>query len=513
MYSKYREENKRIAKNTIYMTIRLIVMVLIGLYTSRVVLEILGVKDYGTYNVVAGFVTMFSMFTNFFVSSCQRFISYALGKGNTMVLKNVFSTIQIITLIVAILLLVIILPLTNLFIEDLLVIPNERWGAARFVFLCSVVTMSISVIAQPYIALITAHERINFFSIMSIVEYVLKLFAILSLKYIDYGWDNLKVYSSMLVIIAIVVRVSYSMYSKYNFEESKFQYIFDKQLFKKILNFSFWTGCGSLGGIIKDQSGNILLNIFYGVTLNAAKGVAQQVQSIFNQIGNNLMTSISPQITKSYAAGDINRSISLTLLLAKVQGYALAAFSIPLILETDYILDLWLKNPPLYASSFVRWTLILCILQAVSNAYGPLYLAVGKLKKLQMITLFINITIIPTIYVVYKLGARPIAVLYCSIFYQLVIMILSYSNLSSYIKFPLFKFYYDVVLKLIIIICITYFASILIIQIKLTPSFGRFIFITLYSMFIFSFLTYLFGINTYERNKIKLMFTRLKNKK
>ena len=495
-------------KNSIAMTIRLVVMVLIGLYTSRVVLDILGVVDYGTYNVVAGFVTMFYMFINFFVSSCQRFISYALRKSDPKLLKNVFSTIQIVTIVGAVLLLAIALPLTDFLIEDLLVIPDARWSAARFVFICSVMTMALTVIAQPYIALIIAHEKIGFYSIICIVEYLVKLLGIMSMQYIDYKCDNLKLYALMLLVVAVVVRITYSVYSKHKFEESRFQYIFDKNLLRKVFSFSFWIGCGTVGGIIKDQSGNILLNLFYGVSLNAAKGVAQQIQGVFNQIGNNLTIPISPQITKSYAAGDVNRSVSLTLLLAKVQGYILTAFAIPIILEADFILNLWLKNPPEHASLFVRWTLVLCILQAVSNAYGPLYLAVGRLKKLQILTFCINITLIPVLYITYHFGAPPIAVLYCMTLYQLMIMVLSYWNLSTYVKFPLVKFYLDVAVRLIFIAVITFLLGTFLVHINNEPTFGRLIIDTIITVAMFCSMTYFFGLNVHEREEIKVIYKK-----
>lgn len=509
---KYQEDNKRIFKNTVFMTIRLILMMFIGLYTSRIILEVLGVEDYGTYNVVAGFVIMFSIFTSFFISSCQRFLSYSIGKKDMQKLNNTFSTIQLITIMGAILLLIITLPLTNIFIEKLLVIPEERWSAARFVFICSVFTLALTVIAQPYIALITAHEQIKFFSFISIIEYILKLFAILSLKYVEFCVDNLKLYAIMLIVIALIIRISTGLYCRKHFAESSFRFIVDKSLLKKVFAFSFWTGIGSFGGIIKDQSGNVLLNIFYGVALNAAKGVSQQVLGIINQLGMNLTIPISPQITKSYAAGDIHRSIALTLLLAKIQGYVLGFFSVPLMLETDYILTLWLKNPPEYASQFVRWSLVLCVLQAVSNAYGPLYLAVGRLKKLQITTFFVNITIIPVLYIIYKMGAPAVSVLYCSILYQIITMVLFYLNLSTYVDFPVRKFYFDVVFKLAVIFIVTLFIGFFIIQIEGEVSFGRVFINVIFSMSIFGLLAYLFGMNHSEKANVHDFIIKFKCK-
>ena len=504
------QNNKRIAKNTLLLYFRMLFMMAVNLYTSRVILVTLGVEDYGIYNVVGGAVTMFSFINSAMTGSTQRFITFALGRGEEKELSKVFSMSVIIHGIISLVIILLAETIGLWFFYHKMIIPIERMDAAFWVFQFAVLTAVVMIMSVPYNAVIIAHEKMGAFAYISVLEVILKLIIVYVL--VVFHYDKLKLYVVLTFIIQIFVCLVYSTYCKKHFRESHFVWTRDKKLFSRMLLFAGWTMNGNLAVMGYTQGLNLLLNMFFNPVVNAARGLAVQVQLAVSNFCRNFQMALNPQITKSYAAGDIHRSIALTLLLAKIQGYVLGFFSVPLMLETDYILTLWLKNPPEYASQFVRWSLVLCVLQAVSNAYGPLYLAVGRLKKLQITTFFVNITIIPVLYIIYKMGAPAVSVLYCSILYQIITMVLSYLNLSTYVDFPVRKFYFDVVFKLAVIFIVTLFIGFFIIQIEGEVSFGRVFINVIFSMSIFGLLAYLFGMNHSEKANVHDFIIKFKCK-
>ena len=274
------ENNKTIAKNTIYLYLRLVFSVLVGLYTSRVVLRTLGAEDYGIYNLVGGFVTLLSVFSFSISGTCQLFLVYELGGGDKKKLSDTFCTIKILLLFFAVIFFVFAGIVGPWAIHSFLNIPVERIDVAVVVFFCSLVVFCMQLLAVPYTSLVIAHEKMGFYSMMSIIETALKLLVVLSISFIN--WDKLIYYALTLALISVVVRVVYNVYCRVNYAESKFYWRYDKSISRKITSFTLWVGTGAFAGLLKDQGGGIIINLFFGVLLNAACGIANQVKSFIN---------------------------------------------------------------------------------------------------------------------------------------------------------------------------------------------------------------------------------------
>lgn len=398
-------DNTRIAKNTIFLYFRMILLMLVSLYTSRVVLSTLGIEDYGIYNVVGGFIGMFA-FLNGAMSGCtQRFITIALGKGNIDNLKKIFSTCVITHGMIALLVFVLAETVGLWFVLEKLVIPVERMTAAMVVYQCSVVSTMMMIMSFPYNADIIAHERMSAFAYISIFE----VFANLGVVYILHlnFMDNLALYGILLLCVKISVILVYRIYCKSHFIESRFRWLFDPSLFKEMLSFTGWNLWGGIAGTLMGQGINILLNLFFGPAVNAARGLAVQVQSAVQMFATNFQTALNPQMMKTYAAGDMRSMHMLLFRSAKFTFMLLLCLMLPLMLEVDTVLVLWLKKVPEYTNIFVCLMLCISMVDAVSNPFMTASAATGKVKIYQSVVGAILLSIVPIAYITLKLGAAP----------------------------------------------------------------------------------------------------------
>lgn len=445
--------NKQIAKNTIYLYIRLIFSVLVGLITSRVVLQTLGVENYGIYNLVGGFVSLLSVFTFSIGGTCQRFIVYELGRNDKNKLSDMFCTISVMLLVFSAIFLIFASVFGIWIIDTYLNIPKERISAANIVYICSLCTFCFQLIAIPYTSLVIAHEKMDFYAIMSIFESVAKLVIALAISYVS--WDKLVYYALSLALMSLSVRIIYSFYCNKKFEESKFHWIFKKDVFKEIVTFTFWVSIGSFAGILKDQGGAIIINLFFGVVLNAACGIANQVRGVINQLSSSLGLAISPQITKSYSSGQVDRSIRLTFLLAKAQTLMMLLVALPIFFETPRLLNLWLGEVPDYTIVFVRAILLLSIAQALETSHGPLFLAIGRVKKFEVVVSVFTLLVLPLTYVCYKLELHPVSYYIVCIFFEIILFFYCYSFLIKAASFPFGDFFKEIVLRIIVAVVIT----------------------------------------------------------
>lgn len=491
--------NKRIAKNTVYLYVRLLVSLVIGLYTSRVILEVLGVEDYGVYNIVGGFVAMLSILTNTIRSAAQRFITYALGQGDPERLSNTLSTFVALYLIVAAIVLIIGEIVGNLFLDKILVLPATRIDAAFFVFHCSLIVFVINLIAIPYNACVIAHERMNFFAVISIVESVMKL-SIALLLYKS-TFDKLKTYAVLLSVLSLIILLSYFIYCRINFIEAKGRLCIKKPIFKEVFSYSAWVIIGSSSSVIKEQGVNIILNNFKGVAINAAKGVSMQVEHVVSMFASNIGTAISPQITKSYASGNVDRAIRLTFLMAKVQGILLIYLCLPLIVEAEYVLTLWLKEVPEHAVLFTKWVLILCVARTFNGSVVPLNLATGKVKYVQIAGGGIMLLNLPLSYLVLKLGADPVSTVIVGVIIEFIVMIVVSLFLRHNIGFPVLNFLVKSVVS-ILGIGIATMALLIFVRSLLPLGIVRFIIICIISTFVVSLLSCQLALNNNERKKV-----------
>ena len=406
--SQILNNNARIAKNTIFLYFRMILLMAVSLYTSRVVLSTLGIDDYGIYNVVGGFIGMFAFLNGAMAGCTQRFITIAIGKGDEQNLKKVFSTCVITHGMIALIVFILAETIGLWFVLEKLVIPETRMTAAMVVYQCSIVSTMVMIMSFPYNADIIAHEKMSAFAYISIFE----AFANLGVVYLLYIglFDKLAFYAVLLLIVKVSVIVVYRIYCKRHFVESVFRWLFDKRLLKEMLSFTGWNLWGGIAGTLMGQGINVLLNIFFGPTVNAARGIAVQVQSAVQMFATNFQTALNPQMMKSYATGELQIMHMLLFRSAKFTFMLLLCLMLPLILEIDMVLGLWLKEVPKYTNIFVCLMLCISMVDAVSNPFMTASAATGKVKVYQSVVGGILLMIVPLAYIPLKLGAEPYSV-------------------------------------------------------------------------------------------------------
>ncbi len=358
--------NKRIAKNTLLLYFRMLVTMAVSLYTSRVVLNTLGVEDFGIYNVVGGIVAMFGFINGSMTSATQRYLTFELGQNNRAQLTKVFSTSLSIHGIISFLIIVLAETVGLWFLWNKMQIPADRMNAAFWVFQCSVAASVIMIMSVPYNAAIIAHERMSAFAYISIIEVSLKLLIVCFLRY--FHTDKLILYAALIVIVQFLIRLCYSWYCNRHFNETKYRWSWDKGLFKEMTGFASWNMFGSLAAITFTQGLNLLLNMFFGPVVNAARGIAVQAQTAIGQFSSNFQTALNPQITKSYATGDMEYMHGLIFRSAKFSFFLLLLLSLPVLIETKAILTLWLKIVPDHTVVFLRIMLCTTWVYAVSES-------------------------------------------------------------------------------------------------------------------------------------------------
>ena len=375
--------SKRIAKNTALLYCRLLITIVVSLYTSRVILNALGVDDYGIYNVVGGFVSMFAVFTSAMAVAVSRFITFELGRSDLESLKKVFSTSLFTQLLLTVLIVILTESVGLWFVNNKLVIPPERLGAANWVFQFSVATFSLSIIGIPYQSAVIAHERMTAYAVITLVDTFTKLLIALSISFAPI--DKLVWYGLFMAFGAIITQLLYVFYGRCSFAECKSGIRPDRSKFKEMFGFAGWNVLGGIAAIIRDQGGNIVLNMFFGPAVNAARGIANQVCFTVNSFVTNFQTAINPQITKNYASGDYDYLHSLIFRGSKYSAFIILLIAIPLASNIKYVLHLWLGLVPEHTAMFVQLVFLFVIFEAISNPLMTAAAATGKLKQYQLI--------------------------------------------------------------------------------------------------------------------------------
>lgn len=408
------ENNKRIAKNTLLLYFRMLFLMIVSLYTSRVVLNALGVEDFGIYNVVGGVVAMFSVLSGSLSAAISRFITYELGKGNLESLNKIFSSAITIQLGLTCLIILLAETVGVWFLNIKMNIPEVRMEAANWAFQFSILTFAINLISIPYNACIIAHEKMSAFAYISILEAVGKL-TIAYLIAIS-PMDKLIFYAILMCIVSLIVRFTYSNYCKRNFNECVFHLVWDKQILKQMFSFAGWNFIGAASAVLRDQGGNIIINLFCGPTVNAARGIAFQVNNAVNQFVINFMTALNPQITKSFATGNKTYMMILIFQGARLSFYMLLLLSLPILTNTHYILESWLKIVPNHTILFVQLILIFALSESISQPLITAMLATGKIRNYQLIVGGIQMMNLPISYVLLQLFFFPEIVIITAIF-------------------------------------------------------------------------------------------------
>lgn len=398
-------DNKRIAKNTVMLYIRMFFTMAVSLYTSRVILRTLGVTDYGINNVVGGVVVMFSFLNGAMASATQRYLNVDLARGDTAHLRASFRTAMQIHLLIAVAILVLAETAGLWFVANKLVIPAGRMHAAMWVYQLSIAAAIASIVSLPLNATIIAHERMSVFAYISIMDAVLKL--LVAFLLVLSPMDKLITYAALFLMVNIIDAAVYIAYCKRHFAEVNFSMRMDKPLFWEMSGFAGWSLWGNIAAVLFTQGLNMLLNMFFGPAVNAARGIAVQVQGVIQGFVANVQTAINPQITKSYAQHNLRRMHSLMFASSKFCFYLLFLIVLPLSLEAWFVLRLWLGIVPDHTVWFLRLIMLVMLTETLANPYIVANQATGKVKAYQAVCGSILLCIVPVAYVVLKLGGSP----------------------------------------------------------------------------------------------------------
>lgn len=385
------------------MYFRMLFQLIVALYTSRVVLNALGAEDYGIYNVAGGVIAIFAFINGAMTSASQRYITFTLGRNDKEALSKVFSTSVQIHALIALFILVIGESAGLWFLEQKLVIPEDRMSSALWVFQCSILVSMINILTVPYNADIIANEKMSAFAYISIFEVSLKLLIVYLLQVIEF--DKLKLYAIMLLLVQIMIWCIYVFYCHKNFQESKYVHKVDRALLKEMSGFAGWSFFGNFANVLYTQGLNMMLNIFFGPIVNAARGIAIQAQSAVQMFVSNFQTALNPQITKNYAVGNLERMHSLMFMSARFSFSLLLIIVMPLFLETDLILTLWLKTYPENTAIFLRIMLLTSMIYTFVNPCVIANQATGKVKRYQIVVGSILLMILPISYILLLMGA------------------------------------------------------------------------------------------------------------
>lgn len=410
----------KIAKNTLILYFRMFLLMIISLYTSRVVLKVLGVDDFGIYNVVAGVVAMFAILSQSLSTAISRFLTFELGKNNPNKLKRIFSTALSVQIFMALGLIIICEPIAIWFLNTHLQIPVTRLYAANWVLQCSILIFLINLISVPFNAAIIAHERMSAFAYISLIEGSAKLLIAFLITFSSF--DKLITYAILMLLVDLLTKGVYVIYCRKKFAECRYRFIYDKSLLKEIGSFAGWNFIGNGVWILNTQGINILTNLFFHVKVNAARGVATQVGNAVQQFVNNFTTALNPQITKSYAMGEYSYMNKLIFKGAKYSYFLMFFFALPICLETEQILNIWLHKVPEYSIVFVRLTFVASLCTVTADTLVRAMFATGRIKKYQIVVGTIGLMNFPLTYLAFKLGCPPWAayIVYAVIYFILI---------------------------------------------------------------------------------------------
>ncbi len=445
--------NKRIAKNTMLLYVRMLFIMVVQLFTSRVVLNTLGVVDYGLYNVVGGIVTMFAFLNDAMVTSTQRYITFELGKGNMQRLKEVFTTCVQIHLIISLIIIILGETVGLWFLYDKMVIPADRFTAAMWVYQISILTMCVQVMSVPYNSDIVAHEQMRVFAAISVIEVVLKLAVVYML--VIGNFDKLILYAVLIAATQLLIRFFYTKYCNRHYEESLLIRTFDKQLAKEMGKFMGWNIWGNLAATLCGTGLNLLLNVFFGPVVNAARAVAVQVETAIAQFSSNFLMAVNPQITKLYAQGNLQDMHKLLFQASKFTFILMLVISLPVVVETDMILKVWLKIVPDYTVIFLRLLLAIVIIDSVARPLMTAAAATGDVKLYQSLIGGILLSIVPIAYVVLKLGGSPVSVYVVHLVICIIAFLTRLWVIKPMIKLSIRQYFSSVILRCALVLAVS----------------------------------------------------------
>ena len=479
-------------------------MTAIGLYTSRLILDVLGEVDYGIYNVVGGFVTVFSIISGTMTTATQRFLAFEIGKGDEGNVRSVFSTSVIVHVILAFITLIVAEAVGVWFINTHMNFPLERYEAANWVFHVSVATFIFSILSQPFNAAIVAYEKMSAFAYISIVDTILKLIIVYLL--ISVKSDKLVAYSILLAIISILNCALYFFYVNRHFQDCRVERKVEKSTIKEMFSFVGWNMIGAMSWICKEQGVNIILNIYFGATVNAARGIAYQVLGKVNTFSSNFQMALNPQIIKCYSSRDYSSMYKLVYRGSKLSYLLMMTLSLPIIILTPHILDIWLVDVPDYTTIFLQLVLCTSMLRSLSGPLITTMQASGIVRNFQIVVGGVSLFTLPLVVLVLYLGFPPYSAMIVGLVMEVVCLFTRLLMLRQSIQFPVMDFLKNVVFKVLVISVLSAFPPILLYYtLQLNVLSG--ILIILLSLLSSCLISFYGGLNFHERLFVKEKIT------
>ena len=496
------ENNRRIAKNTGILYLRTILILVITLYTSRIVLNTLGIENYGIYDIIGGFVAFFSVVSATMVASTKRFLTFELGKkeGHS---QEVFGAAMTIHIVLALILLLLFETVGLWFLNAKLNIAAERMHAANWVYQCSVLTFLINILSIPYNATIIAHEKMNVFAYINILEVTLKLLIVYFLLISPV--DQLILYAVLVLCVAVFVRFIYGAYCLRHFPETRYMLIREKSYYKKISQFAGLNFLGASSYILAGQGINLLLNLFFGVTVNAARGIALQVEGAIMKFVNDFTTALNPQITKSYACEDKDYMMELVCRGSKYSFLLFLFLALPVMVETPLVLSIWLKEVPEYTVIFVRFSLSIAMLNTLSAPLTTCVLATGNIKAMSLWIGTVRLCVLPLAYLFLRWGYPPFIVYAVVLLTDMLLLFVRIGIVTKVVRYSAVFFMKTVILRLIPVLLLSGLSAVLLSRFIAADSFVGLVAFTVTCLCVTAGVVAYAGLNDTERTYVVTM--------
>lgn len=502
--------NNRIAKNTLFLYIRMVFVLIVGLYTSRVVLNVLGASDYGIFNVIAGFVSLFAFLNATFTASIQRFYNYEGGRLGEDGYASVFSVGFRVHAALSLLVFILLESFGLWYVNNIMVLPEGRLFAANILFQCSILSMVLVIMQVPYSGAIISKERMDFYAVVSIADVVLKLALVCALPYFPY--DKLVIYGIIQLLVNVVGFLLYFIYVKVKFKHLKLAKTVDKPLLKKMMSFSGWTLLGSFAFLFKGQGVNLLLNAFFGTIVNAARGIAYQVNSAVMGFSSNIAMSFRPQMVSSYAEGNLKRTFNLFKAQSKICYTITLMLMVPVIFEMDYLLHLWLGDAvPQYTNIFATLVLIDALICTLNAPVTQIVSATGTIKNYQIYSAAVNILLIPVCWLFLKMGFDAWIVFVLTIVFSILCQVACLIVMHKVFPFSHMDYIMQIVLPCslmsVMVPVLPYLITII-----MDDTFWRFVIICITSLIVTSATLYLLFLTGQEKKMINTYIEKLRKR-
>lgn len=468
----------------------------VSLYTSRIVLEVLGVEDYGIYGVVGGVVAMFSFLNSSMSGATSRFLTFEMGRGDEQRLRDTFSSALIIHIGIAMVVFILAETVGLWFLCNKLVIPEARMGAAHWVYQCSIISAMLAITQVPYNASIIAHERMGVYAYVEILNVTLKLLIVFLLTIVDF--DKLKMYAVLVLMVSMIIMIVYRIYCMRNFSESHFRFVWRKDILKPILSFTGWDFYGNMCVTARVQGSNFLINNFFGVVVNASSSIATTVNGIISGFASNIITAFRPRIIKSYSQRNWNEMQSMIDNAIKFSTLFLVMLSIPFLFETSYIIQLWLGQVPQYVESFIRLTLMMNCVGIINSVVVIGIHATGNIKRISFYTGSLYLIAIPLSYVFLKLGCDAWMVYVVNLISNMLIMSLNLCILKKQVSDISILSILRVIVVVFLVALLSSILSLLVFEV-ISPGFYRLVFVTFCDIIAMAFFTYTIALKSNQR--------------